>query len=52
MGLGDWGTKLLQETAEWHVFMLNARLDGKNKIEEIKRKPTKAENEEQVRLWV
>lgn len=47
--LDDLGAKLLQETSEWHVFMLNARLNGlPEKHKEIKRKPTKAENEEQV----
>ena len=46
--LDDLGAKLLQETAEWHTFMLKGRLSGQNKSEEIKRKPTKAENEEDV----
>ncbi|BDS15386.1 phage tail protein [Aureispira anguillae] len=46
--LDDLGADLLQETEDWHLFMLEARLDGKKRSEQIKRKPTKAENEEQV----
>lgn len=46
--LQDLSARLQEETAEWHTYHLQGKLGNTRKSKTIKRKPTKAENEEEV----
>ncbi|MGH1337289.1 MAG: hypothetical protein ACRBFS_14290, partial [Aureispira sp.] len=46
--LKDLEASLTQETEQWHTFMLKSKAGSTKKQETIKRKPTKATNEEEV----
>lgn len=46
--LKELDAKLIKETEEWHTFMLEGTIGKLRKTKEIRRKPTRAESEEQV----
>ena len=46
--LKDLDAKLVEETEQWHTYMLKAKAGSSKKEKRIKRKPTKATNEEEV----
>ncbi|MFK7798742.1 MAG: hypothetical protein AB8E82_14930 [Aureispira sp.] len=46
--LKDLDARLVEETEQWHTYMLKAKAGSSKKEKRIKRKPTKATNEEEV----